>query len=98
MGLGSDLLNLRRGKFSTVEALIGGIDRVAEATSELQRMNRAFALNELGDAVLASVAVYALENCWAGQPVQQTQRAVRASRRSSRRSDIGQLYQRRLFA
>ena len=96
MGLGTDLLNLRRSKLSTVEALIAGIDRFAEARSDLQIMNRAFALNELGDAVLASVAVYALENDWSDKPLRKPQRAT--SRRRPRRSDITQLYQSRLFA
>ena len=98
MGLGTDLLNLRRSKLSTVEALLAGIDRVAEATSDLQIRNRVFMLNELGDAVLAKVAVYALENGWSEEPQKKARRAIDASRRRVRRSDSGQLDQRRLFA
>lgn len=98
MALGTDLLNLRRNKLSTVEALLAGIDRLAEAQSDLQIMNRAFTLNELGDAVLAHVAVHALENYWGDKPLTKPRRASVGTRRRLRRSDFGQLYQRRLFA
>lgn len=98
MGLGSELLNLRRSKMSTVEALLAGMERVAEASSDVQKMNRTYALNALGDAVLASVAVYALEDYWGDKPLRGVRRAATASRRRPRRSDVGQLNQRRLFA
>jgi len=98
MGLGTDLLKLRRSRLSSVEALLAGMDRLAEATSDLQIMNRAYALNELGDAVLANVAVHVMENYWGDQPVRKPRRAAGASKRRIRRSELGQLYQRRLFA
>jgi hypothetical protein len=98
MGLGADLLNLRRSKLSSVEALLAGMDRLAEATSDLQIMNRAYALNALGDAVLANVAVHALENDWGDMPQRVSRRTPTATRRRPRRADMVQLYQRRLFA
>ena len=98
MGLGTDLLNLRRSKLSTVEALMAGMDRLAEANSDFQIRNRAYLLNELGDAVLSRVAVYALENCWDIPPQRQSRRTPSKPRRRPRRSDLTQLYQRRLFA
>jgi hypothetical protein len=98
MGLGTDLLNLRQSKLSTVEALIAGIDRLAEAQSDVQIMNRAFLLNALGDAVLANVAVPALENHWGDRPVRKSRRASFISRRTSRRPDIGKMHQLRLSA
>ena len=97
MGLGTDLLNPRQSKLSTVEALMAGIDRLAEAQSDVQIMNRAFALNALGDAVLASVAVHALENYWGDKPLRKSRRASAISRRRPRRSHFGQMHQRRLF-
>ena len=97
MGLGTDILKLRCSGLSTVEALMAGIDRLAEARSDLQIMNRAFALNELGDAVLAHVAVYALENDWGDKPLRKSRRSG-VFRRRPRRSDTRQLHQHRLFA
>ena len=98
MGLGTELLNLRQSKMSTVEALMAGMDRVAEATSDVQAMNRAYALNALGDAVLANVAVYALEDYWGDKPLRKARCKAGTSRHRPRRSDSRQLYQRRLFA
>jgi len=98
MGLGTELLNLRRSKLSSVEALLAGMDRLAEARSDVQIMNRAYVLNALGDAVLANVAVYALENDWSKEPRGKSRRVAVTTRRRPRRSDIAQLHQRRLFA
>jgi hypothetical protein len=98
MGLGIDLLNLRRRKLSTVEALLAGIERLAAAKSELKVMSRRFELTELADAVLASVAVYAVENYWGDKALRRPRRTPAASRRRPRRADIRQLYQHGLFA
>ena len=97
MGLGIDLLDLRRRKMSTMTGLLAGIERLAAARTELKAMSRAFELTELGDAVLAKVAVYALEAYWGDQPLRRSWRAS-ASLRPARRPDIGQLHQNRLFA
>lgn len=99
MGLGVELLSLRRSQISTVQVLLAGIDRLAAARSEVKFMSRAFELTELGDAVLAKVAVYALEAYWGDQPIRKHRRAsVGPPRRRAGRPDIGQLHQRRLFA
>jgi len=99
MGLGVELLNLRRSQISTVQVLLAGIDRLAEARTEVKFMARAFELTELGDAVLAKVAVYALEAFWGDQPLRKPRRASAVPlRRRASRPDIGQLHQRRLFA
>ena len=98
MGLGTDLLKLRRSRFSSMEALLAGMDRLAEANSDVQIMTRTFALNALGDAVLANVAVHAVENDWSHEPLGKQRRASSSPRRRLRRSDLSQLYQRRLFA
>lgn len=98
MNLGTDLLNLRRNHTSSVAMLISGIERLASARSETTIMMRAFSLNELGDAVLANVAVHALEAYWGDTPLRSTRRASTNSRRKARRIDATQLNQRRLFA
>jgi len=98
MGLGTDLLGLRRSRFSSMEALLAGMDRLAEAKSDVQIMNRAFALNALSDAVLTNVAVHAIENDWSHESLGKQRRASNSPRRRLRRAELNQLYQRRLFA
>ena len=95
MGLGIDLLCLRRSKTSSVATLISGIERLATAQSETTRMMRAFALTELGDAVLAQVAVHALEACWGDATPLHKRRRAFSPRRRYRGTDM---YQQRLFA
>lgn len=98
MTLGTDLLSLRRNRTSTVLTLISGIERLAAARSETTMMMRAFSLHELGDAVLANVAVHALEAYWGDAPLRTARRATATKRRKTRRMDTSHLYQRRLFA
>jgi len=98
MTLGTDLLNLRRNRTSTVATLISGIERLATAKSDTTLMMRAFSLKDLGDAVLANVAVHALEAYWGDAPLRNARRATASNRRRTRRIDTMQLYQRRLFA
>ena len=43
MSLGTDLLELRRNKTSTVATLLSGMERLATARSETTLMTRAFA-------------------------------------------------------
>ena len=98
MSLGTDLLNLRRNKISTVATLLSGMERLATARSETTLMTRAFALNELADAVLAQVAVHALDACWDDLPPPKARRDSTSSRRRLRLTDAGRLHQRQLFA
>lgn len=96
--IGTDLLNLRRNRMSTVATLISGIERLATARSDTTYMMRAFSLTELGDAVLANVAVHALEAYWGDTPLRNARRVTATNHRRSRRMDTAHLYQRRLFA
>jgi hypothetical protein len=99
MALGVDLLSLRRSQISTVQVLLAGMERLAAARTEVKLMSRAFELSELGDAVLAKVAVYALEAYWGDQPLRKARRtSVGSSRARARRTDIRQFNQRRLFS
>jgi hypothetical protein len=97
MSLGTDLLDLRRNKASTMAALIGGIEWLATAKSETTLMTRSFALYELTDAVLVQVAVYALESYLSDTPQPKLHRAPISARRKRRRPESGQIHQRRLF-
>jgi hypothetical protein len=99
MGLGADLLSLRRSQLSTMEVLLAGMERLAAARTEVKLMSRAYELSELGDAVLTKVAVYALEAYWGDLPLRKARRvSVGPVRTRARRPDMGQLHQRRLFA
>jgi hypothetical protein len=99
MGLGVDLLSLRRSQISSMQVLLAGIERLAGARTEVKFMSRAFELTELGDAVLAKVAVYALEAYWGDQPIRKSRRVSDGPARvRARRPNLGQLSQRRLFA
>jgi len=99
MSLGTELLDLRHNRTSTVTSLIGGIERLATARSAIVSMSREWALRGLADAVLANVAVHAVENYWGGdEPLRKVLRANIASRQKHRRADARHLHQRRLFA
>ena len=97
MSLGTDILSLRRNKLSSVAALIGGIERLAEASSDLTLLTRKYALYELGDVVLNHVAVYAVEFYWGETPFPKRPRASTPKRWTRRHAAPG-LYQRQLFA
>src|ERR1700751_5290179 len=97
MSLGTNLLDLRRNKASTLAAPIGGSEWLATAKSETALMTGAFALYELTDAVLVQVAVYALESYWSDTPHPKLHRAPISARRKRRRPESGQIHQLRLF-
>src|SRR6516162_7558444 len=94
MSLATELLGLRRNRISTVATLIGGIERLATARSAIVSMSREWALNELADAVLATVAVHAVENYWGDKPLPKVRRAATSSPQRHRRTD--NRHQRRL--
>ena len=97
MTLGSDLLNLRRNRTSTVSILLDGIERLEAAQSPMVSMTRKFALNDLSDAVLTNVAVHAVEACWGDARVPKIRRSQLSPRRSRRRFGFTS-NQRTLFA
>jgi len=99
MNLGSELLNLRRNRASSVAALLSGMERVEAAKSATVRMTREFALNDLSDAVLANVAVHANESCWGDDGAERMRRPARRTRRKPLGFEASAgSYQRRLFA
>ena len=85
MALGSDLLNLRRNKSSTVTILLNAMERLAAAQSQTVYMTRKFALNDLSDAVLTNVAVHATESYWGDNPRPKARRSTPSARRGRRR-------------
>jgi hypothetical protein len=98
MNLGTDLLNLRRNKISTVATLISGFERLAAAKSSIVSKSREWALISLADAVLTNVAVHAQQAYWGDEPLSKSRRASSPARRRRRRIDTTHLHQRQLFA
>ena len=97
--LGTDLLTLRRNQTSTVATLLGRIEQLSTIQSQTKLLMRTYELNALADAVLANVAVYALESYWGDTLLPRPRRASVPTRRPRRRrSDAAQLHQRLLFA
>lgn len=97
--LGSDLLNLRRNKTSTVATLLGCIEQLSTIQSSTKLLMRTYELNALADSVLANVAVHAQEAYWGDMPLPKARRSASSSRhRTRRQSNPTHLYQRLLFA
>lgn len=96
--LGSDLLNLRRNKTSTVATLLSRIDQLSSTLSATKLMMRTFELNALADAVLCNVAVHAQEAYWGDVPLPRPRRASTSSRRRRGQPNPAHLHQRLLFA
>ena len=98
MSLATDILDLRRNQYSSVETLIALIEWQKSAQDEDHKMSRGFAVAEAADDVLMNVAVYAAEALSEPPVIHRTRRAISISRRKQRHSDPGRLHQRRLFA
>jgi hypothetical protein len=96
--LGSDLLNLRRNKTSSVATLVGRMDQLSLTESPTKLMMRTFELNVLADAVLTNVAVHAQEAYWGDVPLPTPRRGATSSNRRRRRPNSANLHQRQLFA
>jgi hypothetical protein len=97
--LGSDLLSLRRNKTSSVSILLGRMDQLSTTQSATKVLMRTFELNALADAVLANVAVHAVEAYWGHAPLPKPRRGAASSRRRRpRQPNPAQLRQRLLFA
>jgi hypothetical protein len=88
MGIATDILNLRRSRFSSVEMLISAIERFHDAPDE-KLPARAFYVDQAADLVLTNVAAHAAEAM--GEPSPTTARTQRAKalRRKTRRFSSG---------
>lgn len=98
MGIATDILNLRRSRFSSVETLISAIERFHDAPGD-KLAARAFYVNEAADLVLTNVAAHAADATGEQRlTTARTQRA-KARRRKTRRFKSGPSSQQRpLFA
>jgi hypothetical protein len=98
MGIATDILNLRRSRFSSVETLISALERFHDAPYE-KLAARAFHVDEAADLVLTNVAAHAAEAMVAQQPTTSRTRRAISMRRKNRRFNSGSsTLQRPLFA
>jgi hypothetical protein len=98
MGIATEILNLRRNRFSSVEMLISTLERFHEASPENQ-FRREFLVHEAADIALTNIAAHASETIAALQATPtRTQRAVSIRRRSRRFNSGPSTGQRALFA
>jgi len=98
MGIATDILNLRRSRFSSVETLISAIERFHQAPYD-KLSARAFHVDEAADLVLTNVAAHAAEAMGEQPPIAAKTQRAKALRRKTRRFSSGpSALQRPLFA
>jgi hypothetical protein len=98
MSIASDILSLRQNQSSSVKALMAMIDWQCAALDDIHFLARGHAVTQAADLVLLNVATHAAEALNEPPVIRRTRPALSTSRRKRRRSDPGQLHQRRLFA
>lgn len=101
MSITTEILGLRREQNSTVDLLLGAIAWEKAARNPEHKRARHAAVLQFADLVLLNTAVHAGEA--SSETPNPTRSRIRrlievTSRRIHRRSDPGQLHQRRLFA
>ena len=94
----TDILSLRQNQSSSVKTLIAMLDWQKAAQDDGHFLSRGVAVTEAADLVLLNVATHAAEALNEPPVIPRTRRAFSTSRRKRRRSDPGQLHQRRLYA
>ena|SRR5262245_20558521 len=98
MSVVSEILNLRQDQFSSVSRLLAAIDWQRSAFEGDHRLYRSVAVAEAVDLVLLNVAAHVADQLNEPPTTRKTRQSVIPFRRKPRRSDPGQLRQRRLFA
>ena|SRR5215467_404673 len=98
MSVVTEILSLRQNHFSSMMTLISAIDRHRAAHSDEQILGRSYAVLEAADMLLTNVAAHAAEAFDEPPSIRKARRAVVPFQRKRRRSEPGQLQQRRLFA
>jgi len=99
MNLVSEILDLRRNTFSSAARLMAALNRQGCPTDQcVHAPMRDYAVREAADLMLLNVAAHAAEALNQPPTIHKTRRTVVPFRRKQRRSDPGQLRQRRLFA
>jgi len=98
MSVVSEILDLRRDKFSSITRLLAALDRQGCPTENCAHVPmRDYAVREAADLVLLNVAAHAADQLNQPPAIPKARRAVVPFLRKPRRSDPGQLRQRRLF-
>jgi len=97
MNIATKILDLRQNQSSSVETLLAAIEWEKAAQGEEHILARRYAVREAADLVLLNVAVHAAD-ALSEPPVIRRTRPTVLSRRKLRRSNPGELHQRRLFA
>jgi hypothetical protein len=97
MSIASEILSLRKNQSSSMRTLLGSIEWQKAAQDDEHVLSRGYAVTEAADIVLLNVAVHAADALSEPPRIRRNRRAV-LPRRKSRRSNPGDLYQRRLFA
>jgi len=98
MNTATEILSLRRDQYSSVKRLLAALDWQKAARDDEHILSRGYAVDQAADIVLLNVAAHAAEALSEPPTIRRTRRPVPSSRRKRGLSDIGQLYQRRLFA
>ena len=93
----TEILDLRSNRISSVETLLAALEWQKAAQYDEHILLRDYDVTQAADLVLLNVAAHALE-MQIEPPVRGTRRALLPFRRKPRRSDPGQLHQRRSFA
>jgi len=98
MGIATDILNLRRSRFSSVETLISALERFHLAPYD-KLPAREFHVNQAADLVLTNVAAHAAEATGELPPTTARTQRAKSPRRKTRRFRSGSsALQRPLFA
>jgi hypothetical protein len=98
MSIATEILNLRQNQLSSVAALLAALDWQKSAQIDDHFLYRGHAVTEAGDRVLLNVAAHAADALNEPPTIRRTRRFVLPFRRKPRRTDPGELHQRRLFA
>ena len=95
MSIATEILGLRRDQFSSVERLIAAFEWERAAPENI--LLRRYAVTEAADMVLLNVAAHAADASNEPPTIRKTRRLFQFWRKL-RRSNPGELHQRRLFA
>jgi hypothetical protein len=98
MSVVTQILGLRREKSSSVANLLALMEWEQTAFDLDHKASRHHAVLGAADTVLVNVAAHCAEALSEPPTTRNTRRAIVPFRRKPRRSDPGQLHQRRLFA
>ena len=98
MSVATEILSLRQNQSSSVETLLAAIEWEKAAQEEEHILSRGYAVREAADIVLLNVAVHTAEALSEPSAIRRTRRGLLSFWRKPRRSNPGELHQRRLFA